>query len=308
VKKCLLGVPSRRFFLPLDSGESLPAECPSGVFEAFTKESIMMRRFMSGLGKVWSNAGHAFNRSALQGVFGLLAVGGALGLAAAEKEPAATRGNKLTSKAPAAHTASQPESAAIPESLMKLKLSPEQQDQIKEIIQNYDQSLGMVWNQFGQRYMQAITMESTLLAAIEDNLTEDQRQQVRDQRHKTAQHEQAMAATNTKLNQAEVAKNEETNKPANAAEEGLEAISVSLTDEQEAAADKVQEKYRAQLRSLNRDIQGLHIRLVSLEADKLVEIEKVLTKEQLSQLRKNRQNAPATPKVAVNKAEPTKTE
>ena len=74
---------------------------------------------------------------------------------------------------------------------------------------------------------------------------------------------------------------------------------MSLTPEQEVAADKVQEKYRTQLRSLNRDIQGLHTRLVSLEADKLVEIEKVLTKEQLTQLRTSRQNAPAAPKVVT---------
>ena len=53
------------------------------------------------------------------------------------------------------------------------------------------------------------------------------------------------------------------------------------------------------LRSLNRDIQGLHTRLVSLEADKLVEIEKVLTKDQLAQLREHRQSAPAVPKVAA---------
>lgn len=262
----------------------------------------MMQRFMSGLY-------NAASRPAIKGVLGLLAVGGALGLAAAaEKEPAATKGNKLTSKAPAAHAAGQPESAAIPECLMKLKLSPEQQDQIKEIVHNYDESLGTAWNQFGQRYMQAIAMESTLLAAIEDNLTDAQRQQVRDVRRKSAKHEKAIAATNAKPNQAKAADDEETADPSTAVEEGLEAISVSLTDEQEAAADKVQEKYRSQLRSLNRDIQGLHIRLVSLEADKLVEIEKVLTKEQLKQLRTIRQNAPATSKLAVNKGEPTKTE
>jgi hypothetical protein len=52
---------------------------------------------------------------------------------------------------------------------------------------------------------------------------------------------------------------------------------------------------------LNRDIQGLHTRLVSLEADKLVEIEKVLSKEQLAELRQFRKNAPDAPKVAVSK-------
>ena len=142
-----------------------------------------------------------------------------------------------------------------------------------------------MWQQFGSRYMQAIVMETSLLAAIEDNLTEAQRLQVRDQRHKTAKYEKAVAATNTKLNQAAITKNEETTKPASDAAEELATAGVSLTDEQEAAADKVQEKYRSQLRSLNRDIQGLHTQLLSLEADKLVEIEKLLTKDQLARLR-----------------------
>ena len=82
-----------------------------------------------------------------------------------------------------------------------------------------------------------------------------------------------------------------------------------LTTEQEAAADKVEEKYQSHLRSLNRDIQGLHTRLVSLEADKLVEIEKVLTKEQLILLREHRQQAPAAPKViAASKSDSKKAE
>ena len=79
---------------------------------------------------------------------------------------------------------------------------------------------------------------------------------------------------------------------------------MTLTTEQEAAADMVQEKYLSHLRSLNRDILGLHTRLVSLEADKIVEIENVLTKVQLEQLREMRQNASFAPKV-VEKAKPT---
>lgn len=195
----------------------------------------------------------------------------------------------------------QSEQVVIPECLEKLKLSSRQQDQIREIVSDYDASLTEVWQQFGNRYMQTIKLESSLLAAIEDNLTDGQRLQVRDQRRKTARHEKDVASTNTKTNQAATTPKGETNRPATAAEEEL--ATVTLTDEQEAAADKVQEKYRSQLRSLNRDIQGLHTRLVSLEADKLVEIEKVLTKEQLAQLRTSRQNAPAAQKVVTRSTE-----
>lgn len=188
---------------------------------------------------------------------------------------------------------------AIPACFEKLSLTAPQREQLQGIADSYDGSLATVWKQFGNRYMQAIAMESQLLAAIEDNLTEPQRQQVRDARRKTAQLEKSMAATNTQLNQATVAPNEATAKRENAAETGLEVIEVSLTPEQEAVADQIQQKYHAQLRSLNRDIQGLHTRLVSLEADKLVAMEKVLTKEQLVELRTIRQNAPESPKVAV---------
>ena len=80
-----------------------------------------------------------------------------------------------------------------------------------------------------------------------------------------------------------------------------------LTPEQELAADKLQQKYLSHLRSLNRDIQGLHTRLVSLEADKLVELENVLTKEQLSQLHEFRQNAPVASKVATSRTAPANT-
>lgn len=264
-----------------------------------------MRCFTTIWCDLQSNPGRAGNRSTIKSVASLLAVAAVVALTPAYGKDRFEKEAKSSAKGTQTHAQAEQESPAIPEFLMKLKLSAEQQDQIKEIVHNYDESLGAVWQQFGQRYMQTICMETSLLAAIEDNLTEEQRQQVRDQRRKMAKHERAMAATNAKPNQAEVTKDEETTKPANAAEEGLAVIDVSLTDEQEAVADKIQEKYRTQLRSLNRDIQGLHTRLVSLEADKLVEIEKVLTKEQLSQLRKHRQTAPEAPKVAVSRSEPT---
>ncbi len=179
----------------------------------------------------------------------------------------------------------------IPACLEKLMLSPQQRDQIKEIVRDYDADLASVWKQFGDRYLETIRTEASLLAAIEDNLTEPQRKQVRDQRRKTARHQKALAGTDVKLNQA-------TTRPASAVEEEIAIVGVSLTAEQEVAADKLQEKCLSHLRSLNRDIQGLHTRLVSLEADKLVEIETVLTKEQLLQLREIRQNAPVEPNVA----------
>jgi hypothetical protein len=191
-------------------------------------------------------------------------------------------------------------SVAIPTCLASLTLTSQQQEQIKEIVREYDADLASVWKQFGDRYLETIRTESSLLAAIEDNLTEPQRKQAREQRRKTAQHQKVLAATDVKPNQA-------TAKPASAVEDEIAITGISLTPEQEAAADALQQKYLSHLRSLNRDIQGLHTRLVSLEADKLVELENVLTKEQLSQLHEFRQNAPVVPKVATSRPTPANT-
>jgi Spy/CpxP family protein refolding chaperone len=192
-----------------------------------------------------------------------------------------------------------PGEVAIPTCLEKLTLTQPQQEQIKQIVREYDADLALVWKQFGTRYLETVRTEALLLTAIEDNLTEAQRKQVRDQRRKTAQHQKSLAGTDEKPNQA-------TTKPSGAVEEEIGIVGVPLTAEQEAAADKLQEKCLGRLRSLNRDIQGLHIRLVSLEADKLVEIENVLTPEQLRQLRENRQNAPIELKVSTKATTPAK--
>ncbi len=174
---------------------------------------------------------------------------------------------------------------SLPTCLENLAMSEQQQDQIRQIIGEYDADLALVWKQFGARYLDAIQTETLLLAAIEDNLSESQRTQVREQRRRTAHHQKAIAGVAVTPQQAEEA-------PSSAVEDEMAMVGVALTAEQEAAADKLQEKYLGRLRSLNRDIQGLHIRMVSLEADKFVEIEKVLTKDQLQKLREMRKDAP----------------
>lgn len=221
-----------------------------------------------------------------------LAAAGILTLAPAFAQDPARPGVGLPPKAVS-------NSTAIPTCLEQLKLTPQQQEQVKEVVRNYDEDMVSVWKQFGDRYLETIRTEVLLLTAIEDNLTEPQRKQVRAQRRQTAQHQKALAATGAKLNQA-------TTQAPSAVEQEISLSGITLTAEQEAAADKLQEKYLSNLRSLNRDIQGLHTRLVSLEADKLVEIESVLTKEQLAQLREIRQNAPVVAKVAGSPTSPAK--
>lgn len=213
-------------------------------------------------------------------------------------EPAKTEA-KSTSKIKTANATAPAAEAAIPACLEKLKLTGLQQAQAKDIIAKYDATLDAVWKQFGEKYMETVRTEVALLAAIEDNLTEPQLIQVRDQRRKVAHAEKALAGTKTKPNQAK-------DKSVDAADQVIAGVGISLTDEQEAAADMIHHKYVGHLRSLNRDIQGLHTRLVSLEADKLVELEKMLTKEQLAQLREGRKSMTAAVKVtAADKNEKT---
>ena len=257
-----------------------------------------MRRLTTVFSQVWSNPGTLMNQITLQRAVCFLALAGALTISyASAKEPVEEA--QLNSKTKRAGAPAVAGEAMIPECLEKLRLSQPQQAEVKEIVRKYDASIDAVWKQFGDRYMTTIRTEVAMLAAIEDNLTEPQRTQVRDQRRRVAHAEKALEGTNSKPNSA-------TAKPADAAEQAT--AGVSLTSEQETAADKIHEKYVSQLRSLNRDTQGLHNRLVSLEADKLVEIEKTLTKEQLAQLREGRLTVPAGAKVTSTTKSTLKTE
>ena len=260
-----------------------------------------MRRFSTVVSKVASKAGTIVKRARLGRIACLTALVGGLALTQGfAKEPAEPEARPSSKIKPASATAPAAE-AAIPACLEKLKLTQPQQTQAKEIVRKYDASLDAVWKQLGEKYMKTVRTEVALLAAIEDNLTEQQRTQVRDERRRVAHAEKTLEGTNSKPNKA-------TAKPADAVEQEIAGAGISLTDEQEAAADMIHQKYVGHLRSLNRDIQGLHTRLVSLEADKLVELEKMLTKEQLAQLREDRQSATGTPKITASDKASTTTE
>ncbi len=223
-------------------------------------------------------------------VFSLLAVAGVLALAPVLARNPAAAEDKADPKAAATE-------AAIPECLAKLKLTTEQQQQVKDIVSKTDASLTQVWGEFSDRYTQMIKAEALMLSAIEDHLTEPQLMQVRTHRQRTAHHGRKMVTTTTTAA-----------KPATPAEKELAHDGVVLTAQQAAASDKIQEKYHANLESLHHEIQGLHARLLALESEKLVQIEKVLTKEQLAELKKNREMAPAALKLSNNDSEPKKAE
>jgi len=250
-----------------------------------------MRRLMDVCSEVTGRfrtamTGLAFRRAGI-----LVAAGAVCVSSQAFAEDKAKPERKQDTEAKTAHAENAAETA-IPECMEKLKLSEEQQTKAKEIIGSYDQKLDAVWKQFSVKYMATIRTECLLLAAVEDGLTETQRTAVHAQRRRVAHAEKALEGTNAKTNQS-------TEKPADAVEQVVEGAGITLTPEQETAAEKIQQNYASHLRSLNRDIEGLHNRLVSLEADKLVELEKVLTKAQLTQLRDGRQMTTGAPKVTA---------
>jgi hypothetical protein len=260
-----------------------------------------MRRLMNVFCNAEPRSGSEMIRGTLRRVACLMAVGGVFALTQAfAKDPAEPEARPINKLKPASATATA-DTTAMPECLGNLKLTQAQQTQAKEIIRKYDATLDAVWKQFGDKYMETVRIEVSLLAAIEDNLTEAQRTKVRDQRRKVAHAEKALEGTSSKPNQA-------TAKPADPVEQEVAGASISLTPEQEAAADKIHQKYVGHLRSLNRDVQGIHNRLVSLEADKFVELEKLLTTEQLAQLREARLKMTGAPKTTAENKTSTTTE
>lgn len=177
-------------------------------------------------------------------------------------------------------------SANLPAWLDKLNLSVEQKAQIGTIVSQHDAEFAATWSQFGERYQETLRTEATVLATIEENLNDAQRQQAREQRQKLL--------------------SGSTSKPAGG--EGEAGLGVALTPEQEVMGRKIQEKFRARLSTLGNEVQSLHNRLLSIEMDKIVEIEKVLTTEQRQQLSQHRQAALAAALGnADSKAVPAKT-
>jgi|SRR5579872_102180 len=190
---------------------------------------------------------------------------------------------------------------AIPACLTKLNLTQTQEAQAKEIARKFDTKLDATWNEFGKKYMETVRTDVALLAAIEDNLTDQQRTYARSQRHKLAHGEKAREGTSGKTPSSTV-------KVADPIEQEISGVAISLTAEQEGIADRIHQQYLGRLRGLNRDIQTLHSRLIALEADKLAELEKLLTKEQLSQLRETRQSANSSERITSSEKKATKSE
>jgi len=196
-----------------------------------------------------------------------------------------------------------------PRILESLSLTQEQKDKIKDICQECSEHRKAAWKQFANHYHEAIAIEASMLASIEDNLSDSQRKHLREHRHRIAQAHRHAAKGKSKSNDNATRDNKKDSEDRNsdrndnaAAIEELTIIGVTLSPDQEVAAEGVRETYYSRLRKLNREIETLHSRLVAMETDRLIKIEDVLTKEQRETLRKEHQKMSHSAKSASNKS------
>ncbi len=122
-----------------------------------------------------------------------------------------------------------------------------------------------------------------MLAAIEDGLSDSQRQRLRQQRQRTSrQDEKEDSGSDTRSSRD--------NSQQDGVEEEIFIFGITLSPEQQQSSQTTRAAYIDRLRETDQAIEALHARMISLEIDKLLEIEKVLSKEQREQLRKDHQS------------------
>lgn len=162
--------------------------------------------------------------------------------------------------------------------LERLKLTADQKEKIKKICKDSESEREATWKAFGIRYREAVAIEASMLAAIEDNLSDAQRKNIREHRRRHRHHSDAAAGDAQRNANSKGAVVEE-----------ITIIGVTLSPEQEDAAETLRDRYSDRLQDLSGLIEDLHARLVGLETERLLEVEGVLTKEQREELRKEHQ-------------------
>jgi hypothetical protein len=181
--------------------------------------------------------------------------------------------------------------STLPATLDRLKLSGDQQQQVRQVVEKYNTEIDTVWKDFTKQYLDTIALESQLLATIEDRLDDSQRDYIHQQRSRAA-HGGAADDRNDRpadrQGRRDARADAQESQPTAAVEEVL-IVGVKLTPEQERAADTAYSSYSERLRDGKRRIHQLHTRILSLESEKLAQVERLLTDDQLTQLRKDRE-------------------
>jgi hypothetical protein len=186
-----------------------------------------------------------------------------------------------------------PSIVGFPPVLEQLQLTTDQRQQVNAIVTKYDALFESAWQEFGSSYQKTLKAEAVLLAAIEDGFTDAQRKQAHEERRKRiASSPIAPPVSTAGANSGNASANDEKT-----------PSGVPLTSEQVAAMGKLQEKYHVHLTPLTRDIQICHARLLAIEMDKFLELQKVLTKQQLDKLSQLLQSGEAVKIAGLNREE-----
>jgi Spy/CpxP family protein refolding chaperone len=185
--------------------------------------------------------------------------------------------------------------STAPDMLKNLKLTSDQQAKIDDITKKYDDQCETTWKEFSDSYQRAIRMEASMLAAIEDHFNDAQRKQVREQRHRMGRHKHHDGKADAKTDTKTAVKATPDAASKGAQEEEIVIIGISLSPQQEENAHHVRRHFFDRLNSVNQDIERLHAKMISLETEKLTEIEEVLTNDQREQLRKEHESLSSKP-------------
>lgn len=223
----------------------------------------------------------------------------------------------------AAKTADQP-SAEIPQFLMKVDLTPNQEQKIRKAVQTHNKKTQKVWSEFHRLHWQAVELEAMLsaanrLAGHDHEAHHEKAGEGQSNAPKTFANEdqkkKESASNKKKKNKtakpkSSQAKSQKVNKP-NVSEgkqkpQGVEQADVNIlgmriavlkpdgTVREIRLAGNVEPReeqceicrnHKQQLKTLWQKVHKLHGRLVQMEADHMVAIESTLTEQQLAQLK-----------------------
>lgn len=264
------------------------------------------------------------SRSSLVRTFPVVAMAGLLSFVALraddakddKPDPVKIKGEKEHGNKGPAHD------VIMPGCIESLKLTDKQKQQAKEIANRYEQSIESAWAQFKHKYREAIRTEALFISAVEDNLQPEQLKRMRDERRKMAHHQHdaaknpdahesadkavkadkaaddKAAADAKNADKATAGREEKRGDSTRPVVEVVDTDFLELSEEQESAAEEINDSYHPRLRHLAREIERLHVQLIALEADELAELESVLTPEQMTELKEGRKCAPKATKVA----------
>lgn len=212
------------------------------------------------------------------------------------------RDGKVTEVTASEKSAKAASESDIPHFLRDLNLTQEQKDKIKGICSDCSEQRASAWKEFHERYHETVEIEASMLATIEEHLTDTQRKQIHNHRERVShrRHHHARHNTDAAIGNRKDADRTDQNK--NPVVEEVTVVGILLSPEQESVAEEVRETYFDRLHKLHGELATLHSRLIAMETERLVKIEDVLTKEQRETLRKEHQKTTHSHKSASNHA------